>query len=150
MWRTLKNWFYSFWTYRDLGPDIVTRWEVNQRLRSQRRPSPLNQWAVIISQLSRQQGYQVPPSTRLLQFTYTHLQKYSGIDFRYVRLHDRLQEDLRFALVCWFDWETQFCDDVYNELGIDISLTFDADDCETVGDLIKFLIQSNQPLASAC
>jgi hypothetical protein len=53
---------------------------------------------------------------------------------------DRLCEDLKLTLVCWFDWQLDLCDDVLRELGVDVS-AIEFDDLETLEEFVQRLNQ---------
>lgn len=133
MWRSLKNFLYSFWTYADLSPDIKLRRRVNKTLRH--RPNlSATEWY--------ETYWQSLDITRpISDFVYTQMQSYSGIVFGRVRPSDRLNEDLHLSLVCWFDWESFFCDHFLNSFGVDLLLDFNPDEFSTVQDLVLFLNQ---------
>jgi hypothetical protein len=75
----------------------------------------------------------------IVHFTYVHLAKYSGLEFGRVLPNDRLDEDLHWSQVCWFDWETHLLDDFWNYFGVDISDCLDLDTIQTINDLVIFL-----------
>ena len=52
---------------------------------------------------------------------------------------DRLEEDLCWTEVCWFDWETRLCEDFWHCFGTDISDRLEEFAPSTVSDLICFL-----------
>ncbi|MGF1524157.1 MAG: hypothetical protein ACFBSF_17700 [Leptolyngbyaceae cyanobacterium] len=132
MWQSVFNYFQSLRTYGDLSPDRAVRWQVNQQLRHRPKLS-FEAW----SNLFVKQDTSIAPS--LLNFVYTQLQQYSGLDVGRMRPSDRLIEDLQIPAVCWFDWALRLCDDFYNTFQIDISDEFDESLQETVGDLVYAL-----------
>jgi hypothetical protein len=131
MWRSLKNFLYSFWTYSDLSPDLSMRRSVKRFLRQR---SLLNQreWYARFWQ-----GADIPESVS--DFVYTHMSQYTGLEFGRVIPADRLNADLHLPLICWFDWEASFCQDFLDSFGIDLSDRFDSDTLTTVQDLVLFL-----------
>jgi hypothetical protein len=131
MWRSLKNFFYSFWTYSDLSPDLRVRRSVKRFLH---RRSLLNQrdWY-----LRFWQSADIPQS--ISDFVYLQMSQYSGLEFGRVLPSDRLNEDLHLPLICWFDWETSFCQDFLDHFGIDLSDRFNPASLTTVRDLVLFL-----------
>lgn len=138
MWRRLKNGLLSLHTYADLSPDLGLRRRINQVLRS--RPSlNLEEWYATFWQ-------PLSISREIATFVYEHLEHYSGLQFSNVLPSDRLQEDLQFPLVCWFDWEGILCDDFRDRFGVEISDQWDIQILTTVKDLILFL---NQQLRSS-
>jgi hypothetical protein len=133
MWHRLKNLFSSLKTYDALSPSVKVRRQVNRALRH--RPAlDVDAWFKSFYQL---QGVAYP----IVSFAYTHLEKYSGIQFSQVHPSDRLNEDLHWTQVCWFDWQLALCDDFYHCHGIDISDCLDELPLLTIEDLILFLDQ---------
>ncbi len=133
MWRDLQNLFYGLNTYFDLSPDLQVRRQINARL--EQRPYLSSQdWFRV---LWRPQNV----SAAVAEFAYTYLEEYSGLTFAKVRPGDRLNEDLRFPEVCWFDWHLHLCDDFYEQFGVDISDRLDIDTLSTIEELILFLHQ---------
>jgi len=131
MWRSLKNFFYSLWTYSDLSPDLRMRRRVNKALRN--RPS----LTAVEWHQTFWQSYEVAQA--ISDFVYQEMQEYSGVEFGRVRPSDRLNEDLHLPLICWFDWELSFCENFLSTFGIDLEMGFDADEFTTVKDLVLFL-----------
>lgn len=131
MWRRLKNIFHSLSSYADLSPDLQTRQRVNRFLRHRHSLSS-TEWFAQFWQ-DRDVHHQVA------DFAYQHLADYSGLDFSRVYPQDRLVEDLKLPLVCWFDWEFSLCNDFLEKFGIDMSDRFDSQDFVTVEDLMLFL-----------
>ncbi|MBF2027887.1 MAG: hypothetical protein IGS48_14175 [Oscillatoriales cyanobacterium C42_A2020_001] len=137
MWRSLKNFIFSLWTYSDLSPDLRMRRHVNKVLRS--RPNLVaTEW----HQTCWQSSEVSPPVST---FVYQKMQEYSGLEFGRVRPSDRLNEDLHLPLVCWFDWELSFCEAFWQAFGVDLQAEFDLEQFTTVEDLVLFL---NQQLLS--
>ncbi len=131
MWQNLNNLFSAISTYSDLSPDIETRRCVNASLRL--RPAlTLDQW---FDYFWRPQGIAKP----VVAFVYTYLEKYSGLQMSRVVPDDNLEKDLNLTLVCWFDWQLNFCEDFLLYFGIDISERFDPALFSTVEDFVKFL-----------
>ncbi|MCT7950305.1 hypothetical protein NG798_10940 [Ancylothrix sp. C2] len=131
MWHNLNNVFSAVSTYSDLSPDIETRRCVNHRLRL--RPAlSLDQW---FDYFWQPHGIAKPT----VFFVYTYLEKYSGLQMSCVMPGDRLEQDLKLTLVCWFDWQLNLCDDFLSYFGIDISDRLDTYSLSTVEDLVKFL-----------
>ncbi len=132
MWQRFKNIFFSIHRYADLSPDLQTRRQVQQWLRD--RPAlPLDEWVAIWES----QGIGRP----VVEFVVHQMQEHSGLDFARVQPSDRLIEDLKLPLICWFDWEITLCDQFFDQFGVDISgwLTFTP--LHTVADLVQFLQQ---------
>ncbi|MDJ0702130.1 MAG: hypothetical protein QNJ46_02520 [Leptolyngbyaceae cyanobacterium MO_188.B28] len=141
MWRNFTNLIYSLRTYRVLSPDIQVRRRVNRMLRS-RAPLSLDEWF--------ERYWEAPQSSEkiskaLVAFLYTHLARYTKLEIARILPRDRLQEDLHFPTICWFDWEINFCDDFYKTFGVDISFSFDVSTLSTIEDLVLFL--NNQLLS---
>ena len=135
MWRTLTNLIFSLRTYRALSPDIQARRRVNRMLRS-RTPLSMDEWC--------ERFWQAPNSSEnipkdLVAFLYKNLGKYTAIEFAHVLPYDRLNEDLNFPTICWFDWEINLCDDFYETFGVDISTSLDVSALSTIEDLVLFL-----------
>lgn len=139
MWYWLKNFFYSLRTYPVISPDLRVRQQVNRSLCRRPEMKP-REW---FESFYQPQGV----AYRIVKFAYTRLGHYSGLGFGRVLPTDRLQEDLHWYHVCWFDWEMSLCDDFYREFGVDLSLDLEqlhGADVTTVGDLVKFLNQKVQ------
>lgn len=142
MWQSVINYMRSLWSYRDLGPDIWLRRQINFRLRDRTRLS-LEGWISLFLKVEEKSC-----SRRLLAFVYRQLPKYSGLEVGRIRPSDRLIEDLQMPLVCWYDWSHQLCDDFLMAFQVDISEEFDEALLETVGDLVWFLNQRLQSMDS--
>ncbi len=133
----LNNLVNSLLTYRWLSPDVGTRQEL-YRLLLYRPYLNCDQWF---------DRYWTPPSVQqtyskpLIEFAYSRLQVYTGLEVGRLRPSDRLVEDLQFPSICWFDWGINLCADFYNAFGIDISEQFDETGLFTCADLIGFLNQ---------
>ncbi|MEO0825591.1 MAG: hypothetical protein AAFW84_11940 [Cyanobacteria bacterium J06635_15] len=135
MWQSLQNLLKNIRAYPELSPDMGLRYRVKRWLRS--RPDlTVEQWYLQCWQ-SPQGGFSV--SKRLIQFLHTHLEKHTGLDAGRIRPSDRLIEDLKFPLICWFDWPIALCDDVYTEFNVDIVDRFDESQLSTVEELARFL-----------
>jgi hypothetical protein len=127
----LKNLFLSLQTYDILSPDFQQRRQVNRALRD--RPAlSSHQWY-----RSYYQPSGIAPS--VAAFAYSYLEKYSGLRIARVLPSDRLEADLHWTEVCWFDWETKLCDDFWHCFGIDISDRLEDFSPSTIADLIQFL-----------
>lgn len=131
MWHRFKNFVFSLKTYDTLSPDLKVRRQVNRALR-QRPALEFEQWF--------QSFYQPRGITHAVAtFAYRHLARYSGLEFNRVLPTDRLQEDLHWTQVCWFDWELHLYDDFWQQFGVDISEYLDEATMLTVIDLMAFL-----------
>lgn len=133
MWRRVKNLLYSLDSYTELSPDLALRKRINETLRS--RPSRrLDEWYQLFWQ-------PLQVSKEVVAFVYQQMEDYSGLHFANVLPSDRLNEDLKLTLVCWFDWELSFCESFYNQFGVDISESFDLYSLSNVEELVVFLNQ---------
>ena len=131
MWQKLKNLLASFSTYADLSPDLRQRRQVNYFLRDRPALTP-DEWF--------EQFWQpLEISQQVSNFVYVHLQNYSGLELSRVQPSDHLNKDLHLFLVCWFDWETSFCEDFSSCFEVDLSDRFEAQNFQTVEDLVVFL-----------
>lgn len=134
MWHRLKNFVLSLKTYKALSPDLKVRQRVNHALRC--RPAlNLDEW---FETFYKGRGIAYPVAT----FVYHHLSQYSGLEFGRVLPSDRLNEDLKWTRVCWFDWELSLCDDFYGQFKVDISDRLEELQASTVEDLVCLLDQS--------
>jgi hypothetical protein len=128
MWRKLKNIFLSLKTYRTLSPNLQRRQSVNRFLR-QRSALPQEQWYETFWR-------PLQISTSVIDFVYTHLPRYSGLDIARTCPSDRLEEDLYWTEVCWFDWDATLCDDIWKTFHVDIGDRLLGQTFVTVADLI--------------
>lgn len=131
MWQSLKNVFYSLRTYADLSPDLRMRRRVNRSLRHRPALTP-SEWYETFWQAHG-------VSRRVSDFVYIHLQECSGLELGRVYPSDRLNEDLFFPLICWFDWEIDFCAKFLSYFGIDLDPCFEISPLTTMEDFILFL-----------
>jgi hypothetical protein len=131
MWKAFKHLFQTAATYRALSPDVKIRRKVNRWL-CDRTPMTLDRWA---SGLRETWGISMAVAT----FAYTHLEKYSGLPVSRLRPGDRLDDDLQWTLVCWFDWELCLCEDFCHRFGIDFSEQLDQFTPQTIADVLVFL-----------
>lgn len=128
MLRQLKNLLFSVRTYKDLCPDMKVRRQVNQALC--RRPAlTLDEWFHCFWQPL---GIGQP----VVAFVYVQLGKYSGLQISRVIPSDRLEQDLQFPQVCWFDWQLSLCEDFLHAFGVDISDRFDIYALSTVEEFV--------------
>lgn len=145
MWQPLKNFVNSLQTYDVLSPDLQVRKQVNRWLKGRICLNPddwfISHWAPP----ARPQAYSKP----LIQFTYHHLEQYSGLAIGCTEPQDRLLEDLQFPMVCWFDWGITLCEDFQASFGIDISDRFDETQFDTLADLVDFLSRQLKKHGSA-
>lgn len=136
MWRQFRNILHSVQTYADLSPDLEVRRSVQESL-GDRPTLSQTEW---FEQLWRPLG--VSPETA--DFAYHHLEIYSGLPLAQVRPDDRLHEDLKWTLVCWFDWEEALCDDFRECFAVDIYDSLGLNLFSTVAELVCFLEQQRQ------
>jgi hypothetical protein len=130
----LNNWISSVSAYSDMSPDVSVRRQVNAAMKARPRQAlSLVAWCKTFC--SNDQAWPV------LSFVYQYFAQYSGLEFGRVRPSDTLNDDLRFPIVCWFDWSITFCEDFYQRFSLDLSDRFDEADFETIGELINFLIE---------
>jgi hypothetical protein len=131
MWRSLKNFWLSLWTYSELSPDLRLRRRVKRRLNDR----PL---------LNRGEWYErywqgLGVSRQVSDFVYTRFQDYSGLDWGRIQPSDRLVDDLRFPLVCWFDWQTALQEDFLAQFDVELDPMIDPNTFATVEALMMFL-----------
>jgi len=84
-------------------------------------------------------------SKDIAAFFYTRFPEYSGLTIDRVLPSDHLEGDLKLTLVCWFDWQTDLCEDFFNCFGVDISTCLGDQLFSTVEELMLFL-QSQRSL----
>jgi hypothetical protein len=133
MWRRIKNVLLSFKTYDALSPDLTVQRQVNHRL-SHRPALKLEAW---FESCWRSRGI----TWAIATFAYSYLEQYSGLHFARILPDDRLEEDLHWTEVCWFDWQHNLCDDFWRCFQIDLSDRLDEFDPVTVAELLVFLDQ---------
>ncbi|HHP7244332.1 MAG TPA: hypothetical protein ACFE0H_06565 [Elainellaceae cyanobacterium] len=131
MWRRLKNFFVSLKTYDDLSPDVRFRYQVSRRL-DHRPELDLCEWFEAFWQ-----PLGIEPA--IAEFVYECFSKYSGLSFAKVTPSDRLEDDLCWYEVCWFDWELTLIDDFYDRFDRDLSDHFIPENLDTVEDFVRFL-----------
>lgn len=131
MWRRVNNLVNSLLTYQALSPDIQIRQRVNRKL-SERPSLSADEWFE-----SFWQAENISKAT--IEFVYDYLTQYSGIEFACVVPQDRLEDDLHWTQVCWFDWEMALCDDIEHKFGFDLSDRLEVRQFLTVADLVAFL-----------
>ncbi|MEB3211028.1 MAG: hypothetical protein VKL39_06715 [Leptolyngbyaceae bacterium] len=133
MWRRVNNLVNSLITYQTLSPDSRCRRQVSQWLQ-QRHPLTSKQWFEAFWQ-----------TENILEittdFVYHAFSSYSGLPFAYVIPEDRLEEDLCWTNVCWFDWEMTFFLDVETQFQMDISGHFHYEKTTTIAEIVHFLDQ---------
>ncbi len=114
-----------------MSPDLRVRRWVRQQL-DQRPYLSEPEW---IAQYCQPDGIAAP----IAAFAYVHFQRYSGLEIGRVRLSDRLEADLRWTQICWFDWTFTLCQDFWSSFSINIEEPLLEADFYTVGDLLGFL-----------
>jgi len=137
MWYRLKNFFQGFRTYAVLSPDLKVRRQVLRSLRQRPLLTP-EEWFDLY-------GRSCKISFQVIQFAYRYLGTYSGLEFGRVLPGDRLDEDLCWTRVCWFDWYLALCDDFYQEFAIDLSDEVIEAPMTTIGALLGFLEDRYSP-----
>ncbi|TVQ20256.1 MAG: hypothetical protein EA367_09035 [Leptolyngbya sp. DLM2.Bin15] len=131
MWQKFRNLVRNVSTYQALSPDLRIRRRVNSWL-GDRSPLSQDKWAAVL-----RESWGI--SRAVASFAYTHLEQYSGLQVARLRPSDRLDDDLQWAHVCWFDWQLCLCDDFCRRFGVDISDRLDQLTPSTVADLLVFL-----------
>jgi hypothetical protein len=135
-WRCMLQTVQSMWAnlsvYADMKPDFQLRCQINRSL-THRPTRSLDDWFETFWQ---PRGVTKP----VARFVYQYLSDYSGLSFGRILPSDRLCEDLKLTLVCWFDWQLDLCDDVLRELGVDVS-AIEFDDLETLEEFVQRLNQ---------
>lgn len=131
MWHKLKNLFLNINTYADLSPDLTIRWQVNRAL-NKRCALTRDEWFETLWK-------PLDVDRQVAAFVYTQFEQYSGLTFSRVLPHDRLEADLHWTLVCWFDWEETLGQDIVAQFGLDISDDLLGREWDTVADLVLFL-----------
>lgn len=131
MWRRTQNLFHSVVAHGVLSPDIVLRYQVNRKLRH-RLSMEANEWFEAFWQ-------QESISHDLVTFIYQNIPRYSGLNVARLKPGDRLEADLCWTQVCWFDWEMDLYDDFLEQFGQDISEQFEFGQVGTLQDFIHCL-----------
>jgi hypothetical protein len=130
----LYNWFLALQSYNDLRPDLGLRRRINRQVLAERPAHSGQEW---YQKFWADRGI----SREVATFLYQSLAKYSGLQLAKVQPHDRLHEDLKLPLICWFDWELAFCEEFGQVFGLDLEDGFDLGQMQTVADLMGFLNQ---------
>ena len=144
---SMTNLFSSMEAYADMSPDLEVRDEVNQWLQMRDRQSlSVTQWCETFSgefasiDKATKDSATESAAKSVLSFVYECFADYSGLAFSQVRPNDRLNRDLNFSLVCWFDWTLNFCDDFLTHFDLDLSDCFDEAEFVTIGEMVEFLV----------
>lgn len=133
MWHRFKNLFLSLKNYDILSPDLAVRRQVKRALHD--RPTlGLSEWFESFCK-SRQVAYPV------VNFLYTRLETYSGIELGKLLPSDRLEEDLRWTDLCGFDWQIVLCDDFMQQFNVDMTHCLEDFSPNTIDDLVILLHQ---------
>lgn len=133
-----NNLISSINAYADMSPDLSIRRQVNETMQQRaRQPLSISTWC----QTFGDRNHNTDSVQSMLAFIYESFSEYSGLEFSRVRPSDRLNDDLYFPLVCWFDWSITFCEDLYQRFDLDLSDRFDEANFETIGELVNFLIE---------
>jgi len=133
MWHRFKNLFFSLKNYDILSPNLAMRRQVKRSLRH--RPTlGLSDWFESFCQ-PRQIAYPV------VNFLYTRLETYSGIELGKLLPSDRLEEDLRWTDLCGFDWQIILCDDFMQQFNVDMTCCIEDFSPNTIEDLMLLLHQ---------
>jgi hypothetical protein len=129
--RRCRNWFAAWRSYADLAPDLHQRRQIRQRLQT-RAAMNTQEWFQIFWQ-------PLAVHRSVADFVYLHLSQYSGLEFARIYPSDRLNEDLSFTLVCWFNWEEHLLADISAQFAIDLTQHFEASDHRTVEEFVVAL-----------
>ncbi len=128
------NWFLALRSYNDLRPDLAMRRRVNRQILADRPAHTGNEW---YRKFWAPRGV----SREVANFIYQSLAQYSGLQWAKVLPTDRLCEDLKLPLICWFDWELSLCEDFHQEFGLELEDYLDVTQLNTVADLMGFFNQ---------
>lgn len=144
---SVNNLLSSLEAYADMSPDLEVREQVGRWMQMRDRQSlSLIEWREVFANESATIGKAVEDSATegvaesVLAFVYEFFCGYTGLAFSQVRPNDRLNRDLHFPLVCWFDWTLDFCDDFLARFDLDLSDCFDEAEFDTIGEMVEFLV----------
>lgn len=144
---SLNNFMSSVSAYSDMSPDLDIRQQVNEWMQGRdRRALSVTEWCDLFAgEFPTVAAATVDAETEsdaksVLAFVYEYFAEYAGIDFSQVRPNDSLNRDLKFPLICWFDWTLNFCDDFLTHFDLDLSDCFDEADFATIGEMVEFLV----------
>jgi len=138
MWQRLKNIIPSLRTYTDLRPDLKVRRRVMRAL-SDRPALSLDEW---FETHSKPHGL----SHALTAFAYSHLEKYSGLSLAQLLPSDRMEADLCWTQISWFDWQILLHDDLWQCFGVDFIGGIDEPSDQMPGTLGNFLQSLDQQI----
>ncbi|NJR37863.1 MAG: hypothetical protein HC781_02245 [Leptolyngbyaceae cyanobacterium CSU_1_4] len=82
-----------------------------------------------------------PIAYPVVNFLYTRLETYSGIEPGKLLPSDRLEEDLRWTDLCGFDWQIILCDDFMQQFNVDMTRCIEDFSPKTLEDLGLLLHQ---------
>jgi hypothetical protein len=132
--KRIFNWFSSLLSYADLRPDMGLRRQINRQVLADRPQRSLSEWYRLFWE---PQGV----SREVADFVYGAIANYAGLKVAQVLPSDRLYEDLKLPLICWFDWELNLCEEFSHKLGVELEEYFDVTRFATVADLVQFFDQ---------
>ena len=75
----------------------------------------------------------------VVNFLYTRLESYSGIEPGRLLPSDRLEEDLHWTELCGFDWQITLCEDFMRQFNIDLTPCLEDFSPATIEDLVFLL-----------
>lgn len=130
MWRRLKNLLLSVKTYSDLSPDFTARQQVKRALRDRS--------ALTSEQWFQAHGRTIGVSPAIVTFVYKFSEQYTGLPFAKILPRDRLEADLRWTAVCWFDWQNRLCEDFEQAFGLELD-ELEAFAPTTIAEFLAFL-----------
>lgn len=134
LYNRLYNGFMALRSYGELRPDLALRRRINRQVLASR---PVRNWNEWYQKFWEPRGI----SREVATFIYRGLRKYSGLQAAQVLPSDRLTEDLKLPLICWFDWELSLCEDFQREFGCELEDYLDLTQFQTVADLMGFFNQ---------
>jgi len=133
----LQNSWMAIQAYSDLSPDQGLR----RRIRRSHRNRSLYQ------SLEWHNRFWKPLGIRsdLSEFVYEALSACSGLEAGRLLPNDRLIEDLRLPLLCWFDWEMVWTEQFFDRFGLDSHWVIDVSEFQT---LQEFMVGLNSVLVA--
>jgi hypothetical protein len=129
--KRMFNWFMSSTSYADLRPDMGLRRQINRQVLADRPQRSLSEWYRLFWE---PRGV----SREVVEFVYSAIANYAGLKVAQVLPSDRLCEDLKLPLICWFDWELNLVEEFSDQLGVELDDYFDVTRFATVADLVQF------------
>lgn len=136
MWQRLKHIVHDLRAYPYLSPDLKIRRQVQKRL--EHRP------VLSLADWYANHGKDQALSFAVTEFAYNYLGRYAGIDFGRLLPSDRLEDDLSWTQICWFDWYLSLSDDFYHHFKIDLSGELADIPTSDLAALLQFLEQHHQ------